>query len=309
MAVAWVVCGHAVAACKLVKLAELPVTMVDMHPMVNAKINGADAMFVADSGAFFSVLTPASVAEFNLKAHPAPWNLKVSGMGGATDISVATVQALYPGRGSPHECRLPRRWKRHRRRQRRPPGPERVSHSRRRVRSGERPAIEDLDAADRATAREADARLRMALGYSRVDLMPKALLQLDLWIAAHEADARLAGALNERCRIKAITGVDLTRALGDCNAAISRTDKSDSSRAKYLDSRGLVRLRLGDYKKSIADYDEALALSPRDPWSLYGRGVDKLRSDRQGEGRIDMDAAVAVWPPVADAFRKRGIAP
>src|SRR5947207_13162840 len=60
------------AACKIGKLAELPVTMTNMKPMVSAKINGADALFVADSGAFFSLITPASAAALNLKTDSAP---------------------------------------------------------------------------------------------------------------------------------------------------------------------------------------------------------------------------------------------
>jgi hypothetical protein len=31
------------AGCKIGKIAELPVTMIDMHPMVTAQINGVDA--------------------------------------------------------------------------------------------------------------------------------------------------------------------------------------------------------------------------------------------------------------------------
>src|SRR6266853_324133 len=73
--------------CKLEQLAELAVTMSGLRPMVATKINGADALFIADSGAFFSIITAASAAQFKLKLRPAPFGLKVEGVGGEAEIS------------------------------------------------------------------------------------------------------------------------------------------------------------------------------------------------------------------------------
>jgi tetratricopeptide (TPR) repeat protein len=66
---------------------------------------------------------------------------------------------------------------------------------------------------------------------------------------------------------------------------------------------------LGDYDKSIADYDDSLKLAPKDAWSLYGRGVAKLRKKKLAEGEADMAEAVKLWPKIADEFTRRGIAP
>ncbi len=52
----------AAAQCKLGIVAELPVTMAGREPLVDARINGADTRFIADSGAFYSLITPASAA-------------------------------------------------------------------------------------------------------------------------------------------------------------------------------------------------------------------------------------------------------
>src|SRR5277367_3292705 len=83
----------AIAACKLAKMAELPVTMSDMRPLISAKINGDDVRFAADSGAFYSMISAASAAEHNLKLKPVPPRLKViHGVGGGTEVSVATVK-------------------------------------------------------------------------------------------------------------------------------------------------------------------------------------------------------------------------
>jgi tetratricopeptide (TPR) repeat protein len=170
-------------------------------------------------------------------------------------------------------------------------------------------AIDDLNAADRVAAKEADARLRMGRAYSHADLLPQALGQLDLWISAHRQDARLAEALNERCWARALSGQDLPKALDDCNVSLRLTAKTSAAGARVLNSRGLVRLRLGDYDKSVADYDESLKLNAKDPWSLYGRGIDKARRGKTTEGQADLAAATSLWPQIADAFQKHGIAP
>ncbi len=178
------------------------------------------------------------------------------------------------------------------------------------LQGGDRPgAGADLDAADAVMAKPANERLTMAAVYERLDLLEPATRQFDLWIAYHEADARLPGALNGRCWVKALRGVDLEAARKDCDAALSRAPKASAFYAKIADSRGLVLLRLGDYDKSIADYDASLKINAKNAWSLYGRGIDKMRKRRSAEGQADMDQAAAVWPQVAEEFKRRGIVP
>jgi len=81
----------ALADCKAGRIAELPVTMTGLRPMVSAKINGVEARFIADSGAFFSIIAPASAAEYKLKTTLAP-NLTLHGIGGVATASVTTVK-------------------------------------------------------------------------------------------------------------------------------------------------------------------------------------------------------------------------
>jgi predicted aspartyl protease len=87
-----VVPGAALAKCTVGKMAELPVTMTAMKPMVAAKINGADALFVADSGAFYSLITPASAAAFNLELRSAPGRIMITGIGGTSNALLTTVK-------------------------------------------------------------------------------------------------------------------------------------------------------------------------------------------------------------------------
>lgn len=170
-------------------------------------------------------------------------------------------------------------------------------------------AIDDLDAADRFAEKEADARLRIAEVYAAADRLSAAKTQLDLWIAAHGTDARLGIALSERCRARTLLETELPQALDDCNAAFKHSDKKAVSSASLFSARGLVRLRLGDYPRSIADYDAALKLRPHDAWALFGRGVDEVRSGQPVQGKADMAAAEALWPAVTSEFVKHGIHP
>jgi tetratricopeptide (TPR) repeat protein len=164
-------------------------------------------------------------------------------------------------------------------------------------------AVQDLEAADKASAKQDDVHLQIAMLYERADLPPAAIDQFSLWIDAHSEDARLPQALNGRCWLRALTGVDLDKALKDCDRAIRNAPKN----AAMLDSRGLVHLRLGDLDRAIADYDGALAINPKLGWSLYGRGLAKQRKGLTAEGAADIAAAVAVNPKLTDEVKKRGL--
>lgn len=77
--------------CKLGRLAELPVIMEGMEPLVHASINGRDELFIADSGAFFSTLTPAAAREFQLTLEPAPFGFRLEGFSGSTEAWITRV--------------------------------------------------------------------------------------------------------------------------------------------------------------------------------------------------------------------------
>jgi len=170
-------------------------------------------------------------------------------------------------------------------------------------------AVADLDAADRIAAKQDDARFMLAHLYQQADLPAQGVAELDLWIANHPDDSKMIDALHGRCRLRAVQGEELAKALGDCNAAYRLSDKSNPLTATVLESRGLVRLRLGDYDKAIADYDESLKLAPKDADSLYGRGVAKIRKQKTADGEADLARATALSSTVADEFKRHGITP
>jgi tetratricopeptide (TPR) repeat protein len=153
---------------------------------------------------------------------------------------------------------------------------------------------EDAEAADEI----AEAREEVAAAAGE----PQKLLALyDARTAAHPKDART---LNAACWARATLGVQLEKALADCDAAVKLEPV-----ATYLDSRGLVRLRLKAYPAAIADYDAALKLDPKQSASLYGRGLAKLQAGDRAGGEADLAAARKIDPGVAEDFAGMGLRP
>ena len=171
-------------------------------------------------------------------------------------------------------------------------------------------AAADLDAADQVAPKQADVRFELAQLYEQTDFPARAVPQYGLWIANHPDDSKIVQALHHRCWVRAMQGQDLEKALDDCTAAYRRSDKSiHPGVAAILDARGLVRLRLGNYDKAIADYDESLKLAPKNARSLYGRGIARLRKNNTAEGEADLAQARALSSTVAKEFEDRGITP
>lgn len=164
-------------------------------------------------------------------------------------------------------------------------------------------ASTDIDKAVEILPLEADAHLQMAFLYVEAGAFQPAIAQFGVWTAAHHGDPRTVGALNGRCWSRALLGRDLNRALEDCDRALAAAPGS----ADIIDSRGLVRLRLGDNDLAIADYNAALAIDPKIAWSLYGRGLAEKRKGLAAQGAADMAAAVAINPKLPDDAKRYGV--
>ncbi len=74
--------------CNIVQFGELPVSMVGDRALVNATINGSEAKFIVDSGAFYSSLTNESAQRLKLRLAPLPYGLTISGIGGRADAQL-----------------------------------------------------------------------------------------------------------------------------------------------------------------------------------------------------------------------------
>ncbi|NIJ07863.1 tetratricopeptide (TPR) repeat protein/predicted aspartyl protease [Sphingomonas vulcanisoli] len=89
--------ASAASQCQLVKYLELPVQMTGARPIVTTKIGGKDARFILDSGAFFSTMSRASAAEYQLVTVAAPARLHLRGINGETSADMTTVREFELG--------------------------------------------------------------------------------------------------------------------------------------------------------------------------------------------------------------------
>lgn len=165
-------------------------------------------------------------------------------------------------------------------------------------------AAADVTAASAlAPAGSPQARV-IASFYIQLDQPAAALPLLDDWIRLHDNDAKLGAALNERCWARALSNQMLDDALHDCHKAIKRDGKNPI----YLDSLGMVELRLGHYADSMKAYEQAVAQLPRSAWSRYGLGLAKIRSGQVDAGKADLVAARAMDTGIDARAIKYGLA-
>src|SRR6202050_2048258 len=80
--------------CKVGKIAEFPIAMVGLRPLMTAAINDVDVQFLVDSGAFYSMISTASAAELKLRTSPAPLGFYLTGVHGTADASIATAKTF-----------------------------------------------------------------------------------------------------------------------------------------------------------------------------------------------------------------------
>ena len=166
-------------------------------------------------------------------------------------------------------------------------------------------ALTDLDAASRVLPKQADARLTLADMYDRVDKPDLALMQADLWVENHPDNPMLGHALNTRCWARAILGVELDKALHDCDRAVNLQPRV----AAPLVNRGLVHLRRQEWQAALKDDEAALAINPRAAWALYGRGTARARLGEAEAGEADVKAAHALWSRLDEQIKRYNLAP
>ncbi len=84
----------AAADCKVAKFADIPVTMIGPRPTMTAGINGREARFMVDSGAFHSTIAAANAQELGLAVRSLGPNARLTGVGGETSLGVATAKTF-----------------------------------------------------------------------------------------------------------------------------------------------------------------------------------------------------------------------
>ncbi|GAA0276913.1 hypothetical protein GCM10009127_17090 [Alteraurantiacibacter aestuarii] len=124
-------------------------------------------------------------------------------------------------------------------------------------------------------------------------------------IADEVADKPTNGtALNADCWYRGLFNVALDDAVDQCTRAVERSSNS----APALDSRALVRFRLGDLQQAIDDLDAALEVAPGLAPSMYLRGVVRLTAGDE-DGSNDITTALRMLPQLAEFYARHGVIP
>jgi tetratricopeptide (TPR) repeat protein len=111
--------------------------------------------------------------------------------------------------------------------------------------------------------------------------------------------------LNSVCWARATLGRWLDVALAECDQSL----QIEPDNLYTLDSRCLVRYRLGDFANAMADCDAALRHNSVFPSSLYVRGLAKKRMGYAELGDTDIAAATALDAKIADRYSGWGVKP
>jgi tetratricopeptide (TPR) repeat protein len=80
------------ATCKAGIMADLSITMQGWRPIVQTTIDGRPAPFILDSGASYSMMPPSVAKAFDVHLQPAPFGMRMKGIGGDSDVGIATVR-------------------------------------------------------------------------------------------------------------------------------------------------------------------------------------------------------------------------
>ncbi len=164
-------------------------------------------------------------------------------------------------------------------------------------------AAETLTTALRAErSPEERSRLLMQRAVAYLQLGEQTLAAEDF--SAALGDSSTASALNNACWELGLANVGLERALSYCNRAVALNPKSPA----YLDSKGLVLLRMNRLEESIRAYDAALRIAPELSASLFGRALAAQARCNCAANGADIKKALQIDPSQARRFERAGLA-
>ena len=101
-----------------------------------------------------------------------------------------------------------------------------------------------------------------------------------LWIAFKTTEEAEERTLRNRCYNEQSV-FSPQEVLSACNELISKWEGSPGRLADYIGGRGIAYHTLGDYRRAIADYGDAIRLNPRDYYPYYNRGLALSGTPRQ----------------------------
>ena len=102
---------------------------------------------------------------------------------------------------------------------------------------------------------------------------------------------------------------DEAAAMAACERVITDTTRAiegNPKNAELFSRRGLAHFAKRDMKSAVADYGEAVRLSPGDLSPLVNRAVALFELDENAAAIKDMDAAIKLAPKLAQLYFYRG---
>ena len=118
-----------------------------------------------------------------------------------------------------------------------------------------------------------------------------------------KSDPQNSEIFDNRCWTRATVN-QLQDALKDCIESL----RLRPNYAPTTDTLGFVYLKLGQLDLAIATYSAALKLDPKSAYSLYGRGIARLKTGDTAAGRADIAASKTI-KDVAKEMAGYGIRP
>lgn len=160
-------------------------------------------------------------------------------------------------------------------------------------------AIDDFDAAERLQHIDPWMLYLRSAAYGAKKNHVRAIQDLEKAIKIKKSSELLTAL----CWQEGLLGKQLNVALATCNEALAL----NKAAANVFRSRGLVQLRLGDYRSAISDETKALEHEPNVSTSLYLRAIARQRSGDRERAFSDVEAALASDPHVPDVFSDTGL--
>ena len=163
-------------------------------------------------------------------------------------------------------------------------------------------AIADHSEAIRVDPAYANGFYNRGLTYSRKGDHERAIADFTKGIELNANSSQLWG---QRCWSRAVIGKQLREAVDDCDKAAGISPKIP----QIFAYRGFVYLKLGQFDKTLADYETAFALTKTSDHAdcLYVRGVTKLKKGDTAGGNADIASAKAMKADIAEEYATYGI--
>ena len=256
--------------------------------LVSARINGAEARFVVDTGAFFQMISPAVAAQYKLELQPAPFGLRRAGI--SPDSPGAVRLGMISGIG-PEPVAV---WS--------VPvdvfeiGGEKIEHTRVAVADIDLPPPLDADmllGADFFLAHHvyvANSQGKLYFTYNGGPVFNLSVLK-----SGQAAPGSLDAAGLLRRGMGYASRQEFALALADLTRACDLAPKDEQCRYQ----RGLAYWRSGQPAPALADLDTAVTLDPGDFQARLARAQLEIRQ-RPSAVEDDLDAVDHLAPPEAN---------